>query len=63
MVRKLIEYEKCDEKGQKKIIKNLFKLDELQNKKEHDMIFGFKEEVIEFLPTYKFKCKNLIDRN
>lgn len=60
MVRKLIEYEKVDDKARKKIIKNLIKHDELEKKKEYDLIIGFKEHPIEFLPSYKFKCKDLI---
>lgn len=57
MVRKLIEYEKSDTENQRKIIQKLLREDQLQKLKNNGEIFGFREEPIWFLPTYKFKRK------
>ena len=59
MVRKLIEYEKSDLNARRKIITAILKSDQLQKLKVNGKIFGFDEEAIWFLPTYKFKCRHL----
>jgi hypothetical protein len=57
MVRNLIEYEQSGPKKKEAIIDKLLKDDQLEQLKKEDKDFIFKEQPINFLPTYKFKCK------
>lgn len=58
MIQKIIEYGKeKDDFVKTKIIETLLMEDELEKIKKKKNEFGFSEMKINFLPTYKFKCK------